>query len=137
MLHVVFCGSQVTTFAVALPNEQRDLRHGASKPQKAALSQNPINATIHRRQGTLSLVRRSPPTEGVGVVEDFILEQKLASQSKIWMGLVGSAVFLIAEGSNYQALLISLAARFNGVSAYILPKCCITNKVCIVSVAKL
>jgi hypothetical protein len=74
---VVFLGSQVTIFAPARPSEHRDLRHGASKTQKAALSQNPIRATTHRRQGTLSLVRRSSPMVGIVEAEAVILEPNL------------------------------------------------------------
>jgi hypothetical protein len=35
----------------------KHVRHGAVKPQKAARSQKPINATAHKRHGTLSLTR--------------------------------------------------------------------------------
>ena len=36
-----------------------DVRHGAVRPQNAARSQNPMSATTHSRQGTLSRTRRS------------------------------------------------------------------------------
>jgi hypothetical protein len=58
------------------------VRQGASKPQNAALSQNPIRATIHRRHGTLSFTLRRSPVCCFGESKDSFVKLTLCDSEE-------------------------------------------------------